>query len=91
VLTVIESSLTDEDLDLLESLYEVDDFFENMDNEDYINIGLGAAQLLLIPFTIWSLWCVVKQGKTINQLMAAVQGPDRKMIYKKNYSRVQTK
>jgi len=91
VLTVIESSLTEEDLDLLESLYEVDDFFENMDNEDYINIGLGAAQLLLIPFTIWSLWCVVKQRKTINQLMAAVQGPDRKMIYKKNYSRVQTK
>ena len=90
-LVIVESSLTEEDLLLLESTHKWEGFFENLDGEDYVNIGLAAFQLILTPLTIYGLICIGRNRKRLSHLATAVHGPDKKEIYKKNYSKVRTK
>jgi hypothetical protein len=90
-LVIVESSLTEDDLLLLENTHKWEGFFENLDGEDYMNIGLAAFQLILTPLTIYGLICIGRNRKRLSHLATAVHGPDKKMIYKKNYSKVRAK
>jgi hypothetical protein len=87
---VVDSILSDTDIDLLESEH-FDDWIGEIDNEDWINIGLGTTQLLFLPLTIWGICLACRQRGKIGELMEMVEGPSKRTIYKRNYSKVRAK
>jgi hypothetical protein len=89
-LNVVDSILSDTDIDLLESEH-FEDWIGEIDNEDWINIGLGTTQLLFLPLTIWGICLACKQRGKIGELMEMVEGPSKKTIYKRNYRKVRAK
>ena len=90
-LTIVESSLTEADLDNLEWTHKGESFIDGLDNEDYINLVLALIQLVLVPATIVWMCKMGKQKKMLKGLMSTVHGPDKKTIYKKNYSKLKGK
>jgi hypothetical protein len=87
-LSIIDSALTNEDIEYIQTFHDGDDWIDNLDGEDYINIGLGAAQLILLPITIYGLVCTFRQRKLLYSLTETVHGPSRKSIYKKNLIKI---
>jgi hypothetical protein len=87
MLTVVTSKLTEEELDLLEYHHHMDEYWEDLGTEDYVNIGLAALQAILIPLTLLALMYTHRQRKIALELTRTIHGTgNRREIYKKNHA-----
>ena len=87
-LVIVTSSLTEKDIAELEWTHSGESFIESLDAEDYMNLVLALIQLILIPATVYCMCRMKNQKGTLDGLMTAVHGPDKRTIYKRNYTKV---
>ena len=87
-LTIIESLLTEDDIESLEWTHKGEGFIESLDAEDYVNLALALIQMVLIPATVVWIYRMARQKRLVKGLVDAVHGPDKRTIYKRNYSKV---
>jgi hypothetical protein len=74
-LLVIESKLTKSDIEKLVEAYEWENFWENIETDDYIRYALVLLQLIIFPMALFGCYVTLTQRRFIRTL---VQNPKHK-------------
>ncbi len=72
---VIESKLTKSDIEKLVEAYEWENFWENIETDDYIRYALVLLQLIIFPMALFGCYVTLTQRRFIRTL---VQNPKHK-------------